>query len=406
MLMNIQKKSILIALAITLTLPAGAKHPARHHWQGNQEETSALRVSYEKPGLVISNRNFEFEIEGTVRGTASFDWGDPLPNPNSFTVYDLEQQTPGNGAKFGLSAQQSSISFAMRILKGSKHEIGIHFSTQFMGDDYAPELEELFATYRGFKVGYGYGLFCDEDAMPYTIDDQGPNSALLVENGIFNYSHEFDNGIGLGIGAEMPLAAARENEKSELVTQRVPDIPFFVQYGWSADSYVRLGGIVRTMSYRNFLRDKNGTNVGWGVKLSGTARIIPNLRAFWQAAYGEGISSYFQDFADADLDMISTADGKMKGVKTWGGYASLQYDFSTKVFAGAGYSYLRNYGNKKAGYLPLDTYRHGQYIFANVFYNIHPQVQWGIEYIYGNRKNMDRTNANDSRLQTMLQISF
>lgn len=394
-------KCIALALASVVVLPAVAQNSREEN-----TETNKLSVSYEKPGLVISNRNFSLEFGGRVRGTASYDFGNPLDNPNSFTVYDIERQSKGNGGKFALSAQQSGLSLEMRIMKDSKNEIGIHFSGLFMDHDYGFELEELFATFRGFKVGYGYGQFCDEESMPYTIDDQGPNSALLVENAIFDYSHEFSNGIGLGIGAEMPVASFADYGDTRKVNQRVPDIPFYVQYGWGGENYVRLSGIVRTLTYRNMIKDKNASKMGWGVKLSGTTEIVPSLRAYWQAAYGEGISSYFQDFGDNDLDLVPAyKDGVMNAVKSWGGFAALEYTFSPKVFAGAGYSYLRNYAkNTFSGW--DENYRNGQYVFANVFYNINSQIQWGIEYIYGQRKNMDRGEAHNSRLQTMLQISF
>jgi hypothetical protein len=53
-----------------------------------------------------------------------------------------------------------------------------------------------------------------------------------------------------------------------------------------------------------------------------------------------------------------------------------------------------------------EQYKYGQYILANIFYTITPNLTWAIEYIYGRRVNMDRSQAHDNRLQTMLQLNF
>jgi hypothetical protein len=89
-------------------------------------------------------------------------------------------------------------------------------------------------------------------------------------------------------------------------------------------------------------------------------------------------------------------------VKSWGGYAGVQYCFSDKVFATATYSHLRIYPRNAEP----DTYRYGQYLSANIFWDITSMFQCGMEYIYGRRVNMDGIQAHNNRLQTMLQVSF
>jgi len=164
---------------------------------------------------------------------------------------------------------------------------------------------------------------------------------------------------------------------------------------------------MRTLTYRDLEASKNKNAIGWGVKLGGTAEITHRLRAYYEAAYGHGISSYFQDLTDAQLDLVPDArhKGKLKPVEAWGGYAGLKYDFSDRLFASASYSYLRLYPKNFGGDWS-SLYRNGQYAVANVFYQINEFLQWGIEYIYGQKVEMSGARNHDNRLQTMLEVSF
>lgn len=89
-----------------------------------------------------------------------------------------------------------------------------------------------------------------------------------------------------------------------------------------------------------------------------------------------------------------------------GAYGALQYDFSPSVFASASYSHVRTYAKGCVPPSADNQYRYAQYAAGNLFWNITPILQTGVEYIYGRRVNYDGTQAHDSRLQAMLSLSF
>lgn len=51
-------------------------------------------------------------------------------------------------------------------------------------------------------------------------------------------------------------------------------------------------------------------------------------------------------------------------------------------------------------------YKYGQYLAANLIYNITSRIQIGLEYEAGKRMNYDRTDGNDNRLQAVFTASF
>ncbi|MDE5774298.1 MAG: porin [Muribaculaceae bacterium] len=358
--------------------------------------------------IVGKNNMFYLGIGATIKGTLGFDFGDPIDNANEFVTSDINMNpVPGNGGKVNISAQQSNIYLNMVALPDNPNKIGAYISFNLLGNNYTPALQYAYLKYRGFTVGYDYSLFADMAAGVPTIDYEGPNAMTSIPNAVIDYRHSFNKHWSIGAGLELPIASYTAGHNTSVVSQRVPDVPFYVQYAWGHNSWVRMSGMVRNMIYRDLSSNTNRDKVGWGIKVSGSAEIVPNLRAYYQGAFGKGLTSYFQDLEGCGLDMTPDMDepGRLNAVMAWGAYGGLQYNFSPKVYCSATYSHLRNYAKKYNGDWP-EQYRYGQYAVGNVFYNINSVLTWGVEYIWGRRVDMNGLSHHDNRIQTMLQLSL
>lgn len=358
------------------------------------------------------NQKFYLGIGGVAKATVSYDWGNPIESGYDFTTSAIPMSQPkGNGGLFQFSAATSSLFVNFVALPGSKDQIGAYFNFNFTGNgnNYGFNLYYAYIKYRGLTVGYDFSLFSDMAAIPPSIDNEGPNALTAIPKGVIDYRHSFNKNWSIGAGVEMPIASATTGEGTYNINQRVPDIPAYVQYSWGeGKSWLRFSGILRNMMYRDAVADKNRDIVGWGVKVSGSASICPWLTAYYQAAYGRGLTSYFQDLYEGGLDMVPDGNGRLDGVKAWGGYLGLQYNISPKVYATTTYSHLRSYAPRYTGGTTSwnQQYSYGQYALGNIIWNITPQISTGLEYIYGRRVNMDGSSSHDNRLQTMLQVTF
>lgn len=429
------KTAIFTLLALGLcAIPAAAQHhPAKHQDSTslnsvitdsldrekafnafNQNSPDAYHIP-DAPRFLIMGKNNKFYlgIGGTAKATASYDFGATMNNPNMFVTADIPMnQAKGNGGLFQVSAQQTSLFVNLVALPDNPNQIGVYMSANFIGQNYGFELMYAYMKYRGFTVGYDYSLFSDMAAAPPTIDYEGPNALTSVPNGVIDYRHSFNKTFSLGIGAELPQASYTNSDGTYKVTQRVPDIPAYVQFAWGkgSSSWIRFSGILRNIAYRDVIADKTQNVVGWGVKASGSAQIAPGLTAYYQGVFGKGVASYIQDLNGDGLDLTPNPDqnGRLHPVKVWGAYGGLQYTFSPKVYASATYSHVRTYAERyNGGATPWsDQYKYAQYAVANVFYEITPILTWGIEYIWGRRVDMSGLSHHDNRIQTMLQVSF
>lgn len=373
--------------------------------------------SYKIPGaprfaIEGKDKKFYLGIGGTGKVTLSYDWGNPIDNAYDFTTSAIPmQQRKGDGGLVQASAATSGLFVNFVALPGTKNRIGFYFDFNLTGNgnDYGFNLFYAYVKYRGFTVGYDFSLFSDMAAAPPSIDNEGPCGFTAIPNTVIDYRHSFNSHWSIGVGVEMPMASATTGDKTYMVHQRVPDIPAYVQYSWGGGkSWLRVSGIVRNMLYRDVVADKNRDVAGWGVKMSGSASLSPFITAYYQAAYGKGITSYFQDLYDGGLDMVPDGTGRLQAVKAWGGYLGLQYNISPKVYATTTYSHLRNYARRyDDGSTPWTSqYKYAQYALANVIWQITPQISTGLEYIYGRRVDMDGISRHDNRIQTMLQVTF
>lgn len=365
------------------------------------------------PNFAIEGKNKKFYvgIGGTVKTTVSYDWGDPIDNGYNFTTSAIPMNpVKGNGGLVQFSAATSGLYFNFVALPGDKNQVGFYFDFNLTGGNYAFDLQYAYIKYRGITAGYNFGLFSDMAASPSSIDNEGPNALTAVSKGVVDYTHSFGKHWSVGAGVEMPITSITTGAHTATVNQRVPDIPAYVQYSWGGNNRVRVSAILRNMQYRDLTADRNRNLAGWGVKVSGTADLSHLVTAYYQAAYGKGITSYFQDLTGEGLDMVPLADdpGRLATVKAWGGYLGLQYNISRNVYATTTYSHLRNYAPYYKGGETAwgEQYKYAQYALANVIWNITPHLSTGLEYIYGRRVNMDGESHHDNRIQTMLQLSF
>lgn len=371
--------------------------------------------------LVGKDSKFYFGVGANVKLVGDFDWGHPIDNPNKFTTADIPMTiNKGDGGKFQLSAAQSDFYLNFVGLPGTDNQIGIYLDVNFMAGNHSPALHHAYLKYRGITAGHTTSIFTDMGSKPASIDYQGPNGLTFMGHPNISYAHPFgkDKAWSAAVGLDMPEFSGTYNEKTSLVSQRLPDIPVYLQRSWlDGKGYLRASAIFRTLTYHGNTVDKNSNVFGWGVKLSGRTPIVGGLSAKWQAVYGKGVSSYIQDMSGLGMDLMPDPNdaSKLETIKSWGAYGTLRYDFCPKFFMNVTYSHVRAYAEHYTGEGMLtggksttwgEQYKYAQYLTANCFWNINSFTQFGVEYLYGRRVNNSGAQAHDNRLSLMLMLSI
>ncbi len=347
-------------------------------------------------------------IGGYVKGTLQYDFGGSIDDGASFVTYDIPvPQNPAQRNQFYGNANHSTI--FLQLVGKSKHfgYYQMYVQTNFSGDGnsgYGLKLKQAYLSVGYVTAGLANSTFVDGSVGTPTIDDQGPAGEISRKNVLLRYAPRFNDHFSGAIGVEMPSVSYTVNTDVEKINPRVPDIPLYVQYQWDGGkSHIRLSGLFRDMSYRDIKSGRNHFKPGWAAQLSGKTAAGP-LTFFYQGAYGRGYGAYLNDLGGNGFDLVySTTEGKMEAPRTANFELGMRYNAMSRLFFAASYSQARLFG---VSHLGPDTYRYGQYISVSGFFDIVPDLRVGLEYLHGDRANVDRTHGRANRITGLLQFSF
>lgn len=348
-------------------------------------------------------------IGGQVKGTLHYDFDGAVTEGADFITNSIP--TPANSAQrqaFGGDISHSSIFLRMVGRTSKLGYFSIYFQTYFVGDapgKYGLRLKNAYATLGAFTLGHTNSTFVDPGVGLPTIEEQGPCGEIARRQLQFRYAPRFGNHWSAAIAAEIGPMSVSANNHCEQIAQRVPDFPVYVQYRWKrGHSHVRLAGIVRTMSYRDLMTQKNRFCNGWGLHLSSRIELPANFYFLAQAAYGSGIAGYYNDLVGQGVDLIYASDGsgRMKAPHTLGLEGGFYYN-GKRFQATAGWSYARLYGQSHLG---PTTYKYANYVVVNGYYNLLTDLKCGLEYNWGQRCDMNGVKGHANRISALLQFSF
>ena len=369
---------------------------------------------HDRPQFVFSSKEnrFSFSLGGFVALRAAYDAGGIVENID-FVTYDIP--VAGNYAtrqKLTLDASTSRLFLTAIANTRAVGRVVIYLDGDFRGgaaNSYTPRLRSAYVSLLGLTLGRDVTTFCDLEAAPATVDFQGPNAYNFNFATLVRYERSFAEGrLSFGVAAEMPVVSGTYGEGFDAIPQRVPDIPFYLQYAWGGDrsSHIRASAVVRNMYLHDLTRKSDTSLTGWGVQFSGTIRCCDPLRLFMNGVYGKGITPYIQDLTGSGLDFTPCPrdETRIRTMPMWGWQAAAQIALTPRLFLSGGYSTVRV--QRSHGFYAADEYKRGQYVFGNVFYTIAPRCKVAGEYLYGSRRDMAAGKGHANRVNVMLQYGF
>ena len=358
--------------------------------------------------FLSKNADMAFGVGGKVKLRGYFDWNGAIPDVG-FVPFDIP--IPKDPAD-------------MKALKGTVSGTGLFFTllgnnslfgnymAYFQADFSATHsmdftIKKAYFTFRDWTVGYHTTTFEDTKAEPATVDSEGPNAINSKTAILVRYLHTFKDKWTVAASLEFPKQSiSADGVQTKAVTPYVPDIDFFGQYQWDgSQSHVRLSGLLRTLTYRDLIHKRNYNILGWGVQLSTVVNPLPNLSCFGILSTGRGHASYTTDLGNGEFDLIPDPNkpGKLYAPLAAGLVAGVQYYFTPKIFSNLAFSEQTYYPK---GHPNDSQYKYGLYAIGNLFWDITPRCEVGVEYLHGKRKNFNGESGSANRIIAMLLLSF
>lgn len=345
-------------------------------------------------------------IGGAVRMRGYFDWDGAIMSP-AFAPYLIPMEPdPTKMRNFNTTPAGTCLFF--RVI-GRNKTIGnyqLYIEANFNGYQTRDfHLKKAYAIVNDFTIGYANSTFSDPAAQPATVDAQGPANKISPTAVLVRWMPTFKKKWVAAVSLETPSNSITTDSTTSKVNNWIPDAVAFIQYQWDKSSHVRLSGIVRALSYRDLLTEKNHYKAGWAVMLSSVAHPTTFLTTYATINYGRGYESFINDLTIGAYDLIPDYEhpGVLKSPASFGWCLGLQYNIRHNLFVSTSFSQTRFLPN--VGVEPTE-YRYGLTGNINVFWNLTPRMQVAAEFDYGMRKNFNGESRWAKRIGLMAQFSF
>ncbi len=358
--------------------------------------------------FLSKNGKFSMGVGGVVRLRGYYDWNGSIP-ANGFAPYLIPIPKDPTSMR-RLSATPAGTGLFFTIL-GNNTKLGSYmgyFQADFSGyQNRGFKIKKAYITVGDWTAGLATSTFEDTAAEPQTIDGAGANGVNSHTGVLVRYMHTFKGKWTIGAGLEFPESSiAADGVYTKACSDYIPDLAAFGQYQWNdGSSHIRLSGLMRTLSYRDLTEEKNHNIIGWAAQLSTVVKVLPQMNVYGIASVGQGHESYTTDLAVGNFDLISDphTKGKLYAPTAVGYVLGAQYYFKPNLFSNLCLSEQRYYPKENPG---DGQYKYGLYGALNLFWDITPRFEVGIEYLAGKRMDFNGANGSANRVIGMLMLSF
>ncbi len=378
------------------------------------------------PGSFLApGTNTSFRLRGFVRLMGLYDFN-PIGSRDIFVTNTIPvPQRIGQNANFSARASRFAIDTwtPTSFCEWNVHTLieGDFFNGpgQAVGGGGNPfRLRFAFIDFGYFRLGQQNTVFMDSSAWPMTVDFAGPRGLNNQRRPGARMTIPLTDKLYWATGIEQPFSDITTHGKG-IGVQDVPDFASHVRYETDYGE-AQLSGLARAIGYQ-----PNGGDLvrraGWGMSastvfhpwaiLSGgnPARQenptgLERSRILLQCTLGQGVGRYIQDIAALGKDgQVDPATGAFNTTFVVGWSASYEHWFNEKWLTNLTYSGVQvNNGPGQPGF----TYASAEYLAASLWFIPVRRLSVGVEYLFGERENVDLQRGQANRVNALVQWNF
>lgn len=337
------------------------------------------------------------KLSGFAKVNAIYDLG-PAGNPDKLITSSIPIGG-GDAHNANLDATATRFSFDVRR-PSALGPLRFYLENDFYGGagSTAFRLRQAHGQVGNTYAGYGYSAFTDSDALPETLDDEGPNAGALLRVAAIRQIWK------LGGGATATLSV--EDPSSELIlgagqasAQPAPDVVGAVrlQGSWG---HVQTSAALRRLGYNQ--GDRHDGAFGYGLNLSGLFKLGGDF-AMAGFTYGDGAARYFNDLGGSGYDGLIQPDGDLRTLSVYGGYLGYTRHWSPRWRSNlvGGMVVV-----ERDALLAPTAFRSSGYGALNLIWAVSSTFSVGVEALYGRHELQNGQDADVTRLQASLKYDF
>ncbi len=349
-------------LACCAALPAAAQ---------DSERIASLEARVaelqERPRLSFGVAGVNLTIYGYVKADLIYDFDSDLGN----TFFGIDSLVPGGetGSNFRGHAFQSRLGVRANLDDATAVLEGDFFG----GGGGTFRLRQAYVDVGSFRFGQNWTNFMPIESYPSTLDFQGPAGIPFARVVQARYTHKGANGLGFSASVEQSAGDSSD-----------PSVTGAVFY--ETDRF-----FAKLAALGTRIRDPAGDVDGWGLNLSGNARLWEGGLLNASFTTGEAISSYMV-FGGND-----TFGGQ--AVEATGVTIGVSHEVDKWTFGAV-------YGLRENDIGAATDTKQIQTVHLTANYQLRENTTAGIEFITGERDLFDGSSVSANRVQAAVQFNF
>jgi hypothetical protein len=363
--------------------------------------------------IPIPGTDTMFKIGGSARLDAIVDFANN-GNPNLFTPSTIP--VPGEsgyagGERATLETKGTRLSLELRRPVPFDSTLRIYTEYDFFDNSTSNSMSFRVRHFYGqawnFLIGQTFSAFMDADAFPDVVDYQGPNGILNRRQPQIRYTQPLSNGdtkFQLFVSVEQPDGkidtSTDEFASGSTVVNHVPD--GIVGFRWEGiRGHLQGSGLFRELSFESDHGPRKNA-FGWGASLSGALKLFEKDKFSAQATYGEGVARYVNDLGGESLD-AALDNGHFKPIPVFAAMAGYTHQWSDHWRSTISGGYVHADSPDALGPFAIDN---TVYASANLLWHPTTSFRMGVEYLYGRKETIDRSERDAHRIDFVLRYDL
>jgi hypothetical protein len=265
-----------------------------------------------------------------------------------------------------------------------------------------PRLRHAYGQVGNWLAGQTWSTFMDVDSLPETLEFTGPTGQVFIRQPMLRYTMATGAKSSLALAVENPQADARDAAGNVTAQDRGPDIAA----NWTVEGdfgHFSLRGLVRPLRVEDGSAANQATTTGYAASVAGSLKLGAADTVLYQATAGKGAGRYIQDANSAAAYAPAPAD--LAAQKAVGGFLGVQHQWAAGTRSTFVYARTRNTNDAGFGAV-AGLNKSTREVHANIITSPYKQVDVGLEYVWGERKQEDGQKGEMSRLQAAVKFSF
>lgn len=355
-----------------------------------EQVKAAPQPSAAAPKALSTKSDTEVKLYGFVRGDANY-----IIEGSAGDFSDVAKTNGQTRDKLVATAKTTRLGLDFKTSVNGA-EVGGKLESDFAGTNDSFRIRQAYLTYENWLIGQTQSNFLSNHA-PFMIDFSTNVGGGTTRLPMVRY------GFDLTPATQLFLAVEKPNSSAEDIKSSVPTLTAKLAHNFD-DKKGNASARALVEVYKD--EDVNKRKAGWGLAAGTTYQVLDPLKATLDVSYTKGVNGILYGTNANAAFVDDEGNRNIEQNEIWAVQTGLTYSILSNLKTSLGYGAL--FADKDSDYADLNptANKEVQQAWLNLVYSPVKPLEFGVEYVNGERKTFKNEKFKDNRIGLMSKYSF